>query len=113
MTLKDIVAQITAPDKILHMKASVAVLIGTFALISVLAYIGLHPVSIMLLISGWAAGGAVEFTQWMDNREADANNQPHPHDEMDNREADAYNQPHPHDVTLGDVAASSAAPMAF
>lgn len=68
MTLSDIKAKLTAPDKILHGKASVGVLVAAIAIVIVGYMLGLHPVSIMLLEAGVLAAAAVEGAQWHDNK---------------------------------------------
>jgi hypothetical protein len=80
MTLSQLKAIIFAPDKVLHAKASAAVLVGNAVMIYIGYMLGLHPLTIMCLVGAWTAAAAVEGTQWWDNRGAKARGEPPPHD---------------------------------
>lgn len=77
--MNKIIAALTAPDKILHYKASFLLLVFTLPTILVLKHFGVHPAAIALFVSGLFAGGAVEATQWADNQNAKKNGLPPPH----------------------------------
>lgn len=80
MSLSELKAMLFAPDKILHGKASVGVLIGTIVIAIVGYLLGLHPVSIMILEGGFMAALSVEGTQWYDNKKAKERGDPPPHE---------------------------------
>lgn len=62
-----------APDKIVHGKGSIGVLIGIIAIAFFGYHLGLHPVSIMMLEGGLLAAASVEGTQWYTNKSDKAN----------------------------------------
>jgi len=80
MSFKTILATLTAPDKVLHGKGSIGVLLLSIAILFVGYQVGLHPVSIMLLEGGLLAAISVEGTQWFDNKNAKARGEAPPHE---------------------------------
>lgn len=80
MTLAELRAKLTAADKILHGKASIGVLIATLVIAVIGYFLGLHPVSIMIMEGGFLAAWSVEGTQWFDNYKAKQRGETPPHD---------------------------------
>lgn len=69
-----------APDKILHLKGGLIVLLAALAMAIVSQQLGLHWLTLVLSVAGLAAGASVEATQYADNRRAAAAGQLAPHD---------------------------------
>jgi hypothetical protein len=80
-----------APDKILHLKGGLIVLLAALAVALVGHQVGVHWLPLLLVVAGLAAGASVEATQLADNRRAAA-----------------LGQLAPHEVSVADLAASAA-----
>lgn len=81
MNIKDF---FKAQDKQTHIKFGAIVALGTaaFGLVCMFLtlHLALHPLAVLVFWGGWAAGIAVEGTQWNDNKIAKAAGNPPPHE---------------------------------
>ncbi len=74
------------PDFLPHVLGGLAVLVFAAAAAMVLLHLGLHPMTVAIVVAGIAAAVAVEGTQWNDNRLAKAKGESPPH-EISGRDA--------------------------
>lgn len=57
-----------APDKIKHLQGGALAALGCGGVALALLAVGAHPLAAALVVSGLAAGGSIEGTQWIENR---------------------------------------------
>ncbi len=57
-----------APDKIKHLQGGALAALGCGGVAPALLAVGAHPLAVALFVIGLAAGGAIEGTQWIENR---------------------------------------------